>query len=320
MKLVILDTFASTGGELNYERLSSLVDLTCYDRTAYDQIVERIGDAELVITNKCLLDRAILEQCPNLQYIGIIATGYNNVDMQAARERGIVVTNVPAYSTKGVAQLVFAYILDAYSMVCAHDKRVKNGEWERCPDFCFYDTRIQELDGKTIGLFGFGSIAKRVASIAQAFDMKVLVHTRTVREEDQKAFPQVRFVDLETVLRESDIVSVHCPLTEQTEGMMNEERFRMMKPTAIFINTARGPIVKEADLRRALEEGLIAAAYVDVVSAEPIHPDNPLMGAPNMTITPHIAWAARDTRIRLIDMVCENVKAYLSGHPIHRVD
>ena len=319
MKLVILDTYASTGKELSYDRFAGLASLTTYERTPYDRIVERIGDAELVITNKCLLDRAVLEQCPNLRYVGIIATGYNNIDLPEAVRRGITVTNVPAYSTKGVAQLVFAYILDAYSMVREHDRRVQAGEWERCPDFCFYDDRLQELDGKTIGIIGFGSIARRVAAIAAAFDMKVLVQTRTVREEDRAAFPWVTFTTREAVFSQSDIVTIHCPLTGETAGMVNRDTLRLMKPSAILINTARGPVVNEADLAAALRDGVIRRAYADVVSQEPVRPDNPLLHAKNMVLTPHLAWACYETRVRLIEQVYQNLKHYLEGDPIHVV-
>ena len=319
MKLVILDTYASTGKELSYDHFAGLAELSCYDRTPYEEVAKRIGDAELVITNKCMLDRTVLEQCPNVQYVGIIATGYNNIDLEYAAQRGITVTNVPAYSTKGVAQMVFAYILDACSMVREHDSRVHAGEWERCPDFCFYDDQLQELDGKTLGILGFGSIARRVASIAAAFDMKVLVHTRTVREEDQRAFPWVTFTALEQVFSQSDIVTIHCPLTDQTQGLVNRQTLRLMKPSAVLINTARGPIVNEAELAEALQTGVIRRAYADVVSQEPIRPDNPLLHARNMVLTPHIAWACRDTRVRLIEHVYQNLKHYLEGDPIHVV-
>lgn len=313
MKLVILDTFASTGQQLSYDHFSKLAELTSYERTSYHQIAERIGDAQLVITNKCMLDRAVLEQCPNLQYVGIVATGYNNIDLAYATERGITVTNVPAYSTNGVAQLVFAYMLDAYNMIREHDERVHGGEWERCEDFCFYDDRIDELYGKTIGLIGFGSIAKRVATLAHAFDMNVLVHTRTVRDEDKKAYPWVDFVNQDTLFSQSDVVSIHCPLTEETSGLIHRETLCKMKQDAILINTARGPIVNEQDLADALNQGLIRRAYADVVSVEPIQPDNPLLKAKNMVITPHIAWACRDTRVRLIEMVYQNLEQYLKG-------
>lgn len=320
MKLVILDTYASTGKELDYHHFADLAEVTCYDRTPYDQIAKRIGDAELVITNKCMLDRTVLEQCPNVKYIGIIATGYNNVDLPFAAQRGITVTNVPAYSTKGVAQLVFAYILDAYSMVRKHDDRVHHGEWENCPDFCFYDDRLQELDGKTIGVVGFGSIAKRVAFLAHAFDMKVLVHTRTVREKDQKEYPYVTFTGVDELFMKSDILTIHCPLTEQTQGLVDRKHLEMMKPSAVLINTARGPIVEEQDLADALNSGVIRKAYADVVSAEPIHGDNPLLSAKNMVITPHIAWACYETRVRLIEVVYQNLKHYLAGSPVNVVN
>lgn len=320
MKLVILDTFASASNDLTYDHFSTLAELTTYERTSYEQEAHRIGGAELVITNKCVIDKAVLDQCPNLKYIGATATGYNNIDIKEAANRGIVVTNVPAYSTKAVAQQCFAYILAHYSKVMAHNDRVKQGEWEACADFCFYDSEMMELDGKVLGLIGFGSIAQRMACLARAFDMKVVCYTRTVREQYQTDFPEVSFLPLETLLRQSDILSIHCPLTEQTRGLINTSCLTLMKPSAILLNTARGPVIEEQDLTDALNHNIIKAAYVDVVSHEPIRPDNPLLKAKNIVITPHTAWAPKETRQRLIDKVYENLECFLSGNPINQVN
>lgn len=317
-KLVILDTEPSAGGEPLYQQFSQLADCTCYPRTSCQQVTQRIADAQLVITNKCRLDRPVLQQCPKLEYIGVAATGYNNIDMAYVQERGITVTNAPGYAGEGVAQLTFAFILEAYNKVRAHDARVRQGEWRDCLDFCFYDNGLQELSGQTIGLIGWGDSARRVSRIAQAFGMNVLVYTRTV-PADASDNSSICFADLDTLLGTSDIVSVHCPLTDQTRGMFDVQQFQKMRRDAIFINTSRGPIVNEAALADALKDGQIAAAYTDVLSAEPPLDTNPLLHTQNMIITPHIAWAAKQTRARLIDLVYRNLQAYLNDNPINVV-
>lgn len=313
MNLVVLDSFAVTADDLSFEKFSSLADLKVYPRTLPEEIANRIGNAELVITNKCTIGQEVLNQCPNLKYIGVTATGYNIIDLEACSKRGIVVTNVPDYSTKAVAQQVFAYLLHYCNKIDSHCRRVMAGEWQKSKNFCFYETGLMELQGKTIGLIGFGHIAKQVAKLAEAFDMKVLVSTRTIRQEDREAFPDVSFVSFQEVLCQSDFLSIHCPLTDQTRGMFQKEQFSQMKSTAVLINTARGPIIEEADLKNALELGEIAAAYVDVVSQEPISSDNPLLTAKNICITPHTAWAPRETRQRLLDIVYDNLSGFLTG-------
>lgn len=318
MKLVVLDSYCAVSNDLSLDCLKQYCDeITIYDRTTPEQTVERIGQAELLIVNKTVLSKEVLSQCPNVKYIGLFATGYNIIDVDYAKERGIVVANAPAYSTSGVAQLVFAFIMHFYNMVDSHDKKVKNGDWANCVDFCFYDRNIAELANKTIGLIGFGSIGKQVARIAQAFDMKVLVFTRTKYPEYEN--DNLHFTGFETMLKNSDIVSIHCPLFEQSTNLMNKAAFEKMKPSAIFINTARGAIVDEQALAEALNNNIIKGAAVDVVSVEPIAKDNPLLAAKNCVITPHIAWAGKETRARLIEIVSDNLKNFLAGNATNNV-
>lgn len=319
MKLVVLDSYACTSDDLSFESFGELAELTVYPATVKEQVAERIGDAELLITNKCIINREVLEQCPNLKYIGVTATGYNIIDIEACKERGIVVTNVPSYSTKAVAQQVFAYILHHANRVEKHHQRVMAGEWESCDYFCFYETGLRELDGKTIGLIGFGNIARQVTKLAQAFDMQVLVYTRTVTPQLKEAFPEVEFIGLNDLLERSDIVSIHCPLTPQTEHLLGKEQLGRMKRDALLINTARGPIINEQDVADALNQGVIGYACVDVVSEEPIKGYNPLLKAKNILITPHTAWAPKETRQRLLRVVYENLEQYLNGNAINRV-
>lgn len=320
MKLVVLDSYACTSEDLSFDHFSQLADLTVYPRTLPSQIAQRIGDADLLITNKCTINETVLEQCPNLKYIGVTATGYNIIDLEACSKRGITVTNVPAYSTKAVAQYVFAGILYFCNRIAQHAKRVAAGEWQNCENFCFYEPGLMELDGKTIGLIGFGNIAKQVAKLAHAFDMKVLVYTRTVREEMRQQFPYVTFVELDSLLAQSDFVSIHCPLTQQTNQLMNRERIGQMKPDAVLINTARGPVIEEQALADALNQGKLRGACCDVVSVEPIRGDNPLLKAKNIIITPHIAWAPKETRQRLLDVVYDNLESFLQGKAHNQVN
>ncbi|WMJ24275.1 D-2-hydroxyacid dehydrogenase [Paludicola sp. MB14-C6] len=318
MKLVVLDSYAAVSNDLSLDCLNKYCDeMTVYDRTLPQDTVVRIGNAEMVIVNKTLLHKEVLEQCPNLKYIGLFATGYNIIDIDYCKEHGIVVANAPAYSTSGVAQLTFAFLMHFYNKVDQHNNEVHNGMWTNCQDFCFYDKGISELMGKTIGLIGFGSIAKQVARIAQAFDMRVLVSSRTRYPEYESN--TLRFVDMNTLLKNSDIISIHCPLFPETRNLINQEAIDKMKPNAILINTARGPIIDEKVVAKALNEGRIAGAGVDVVSAEPIKADNPLLSAKNCVITPHIAWAGKETRARLIQIVAENLKNFVLGNPSNNV-
>lgn len=313
MKLVILDSFACASTDLSFDQFAALADLTVYPQTLPEQIIERIGDAELVITNKCTLTKQILDACPKLEYIGVTATGYNIIDVETCRARGITVTNVPAYSTSAVAQQVFAYLLSIANKVERHHTRVLDGEWANCPYFCFYEPGLRELAGKTIGLFGFGDIAKRVATLANAFDMKILVHTRTVRESDRAAFPFVTFVTFDQLLKNADIISIHCPLTAETEGKFDADAITQMKDGAILINTARGPVLDEQAVADALYAGKLGFFCADVLSAEPPPASHPLIHAPHTLITPHTAWAPTETRKRLIDAVYDNLACYQKG-------
>lgn len=317
MKIVVLDSHAVLSGDMNLDRLKEFGEVIIYDRTPAELTAQRIGDAELILTNKTVIDRAVMEACPNLKYIGLFATGYNVIDIAAAKEKGIVVCNAPAYSTAGVAQLAIAFMLHFYSMADEHNRRVHNGEWQQSADFCFYNRQICELGGKTLGLIGFGNIARQVARIALAFDMEVLVYNRTVYPDAENE--HLHFVSLSELYRNSDVISIHCPLFEETKGMINKAAIEQMKPNAIIINTARGPIINEQDLADALNAGRIQGAGVDVVSVEPIRADNPLLTAKNCVITPHIGWAGRESRERLLDIVYDNIKGYVDGNIINCV-
>ena len=308
MKIVVLDGYTMNPGDLSWKGLEGLGECAVYDRTPPERVVERAAGAEVVLTNKVVLDGAVMARLPALKYIGVLATGYNIIDTAAARERGIVVTNVPAYSTRSVAQLVMALVLELAHHVGHHARTVREGRWTASKDFAYWDYPLVELDSLVMGIVGFGQTGRAVADLARAFGMRVLVHTRT-----PTAGPGVEFVDLATLLRRSDVVSLHCPLTPETEGLVNAKRLAMMKPTAFLINTSRGPIVNERDLAEALHTGRIAGAGLDVLSTEPPKADNPLLAAKNCILTPHIAWATRAARERLMKAVVENVRAFLAG-------
>lgn len=318
MKLVVLDCYTAVSTDLSLDCLKEFSDdITLYDRTKPEDTVKRIGNAEMVIVNKTVLSKEVLEQCPNLKYIGLFATGYNIIDTEYASEHGIVVANVPGYSTSGVAQLTFAMITHFYNLVDQHNHEVHNGKWQRNEDFCYYDKSIMELANKTIGLIGFGNIAKQVARIAQAYDMNVLVFSRTKYSEYESA--SLKFVSFDKLLEHSDIVSIHCPLFPDTERLINATSLSKMKRSALLINTARGGIIDEQALTNALNNETIAGAGIDVVLVEPIRADNPLLGAKNCVITPHIAWAGRETRQRLIERVADNIRAFQNGTPTNNV-
>ncbi|MGB2753552.1 MAG: D-2-hydroxyacid dehydrogenase [Phycisphaerae bacterium] len=311
MKIVVLDGYTMNPGDLSWEGIEGLGECAVYERTPPERVVERAAGAEVVLTNKVVLDGAVMARLPALKYIGVLATGYNIIDTAAARERGIVVTNVPAYSTRSVAQLVMALVLELAHHVGHHARTVREGRWTASKDFAYWDYPLVELEGLVIGIVGFGQTGRAVADLARAFGMRVLVHTRTPKPPQEG----VRFVDLESLLRESDVVSLHCPLTPRTEGLVNAKRLALMKPTAFLINTSRGPVVNERDLAAALEAGRIAGAGLDVLSTEPPKADNPLLAAKNCFITPHFAWATRAARERLMKTVVANVCAFLSGKP-----
>lgn len=314
MKIVNLDGYTTNPGDLSWDGIKRFGDYTVYDRTPADKVIERAKGANILIINKTVVTREILDALsPELEYIGLQSTGYNVVDCDYARKLGITVCNIPAYSTKAVAQLVFAFILQVTNEVALHSNAVKSGEWCTCPDFCFWKTPLTELDSKIIGIIGFGSIGRRVAKLAEAFDMKVLAYAP--RPKDKGELKTVEFVDLDTLLKNSDIITCHCPLTEETKGMINEENISKMKKNAIFINTSRGPVVDEKALADALNSEKIKAACLDVLETEPALESNPLLKAKNCYITPHIAWAAHETRARLLKILEENIEAYLSGKP-----
>ena len=310
MKIVILDGYTLNPGDLSWGGFSDLGDFQVYDRTAPEDIVRRIGDAEIVYTNKTPLTRETIEQAPNLRYIGVLATGYNIVDVAAARNKGIPVTNIPTYGTSAVAQYVFALLLEVCHHVGHHSEAVKNGRWSAISDFCFWDYPLIELEGKTLGIIGFGRIGQATAKIAQGFGMNVLAYDEYPSESGQK---YGQYVTLDELFAQSDFISLHCPLFPATQGMIRKENIQKMKRGVILINTSRGPLVVEQDLKEALVSGQIAYAAVDVVSSEPIQPDNPLLSAPNILITPHIAWAPKESRQRLMDIAVENLNGFLQG-------
>lgn len=311
-KIVILDSYCVNPGDLDWNIFSDFVDeIEKYDRTSEEEILERVKDATYVLTCKVPLREDVLRQCKNLKYIGSMATGVNHIDVEYCNENDIVVTNVPDYSTNAVSEQVFAYLFDLYKKIQMHNRRVQAGAWSQSKDFCFYDRRVSELAGKTIGIFGYGNIGKKVAKIAEVFDMKVLVHTRTKRLDTEN----IRFVSREELFRESDIISLHCPLTEDTKYIINKDTINMMKDGVILINTARGQLVKEDDLRDGLRSGKLGYAYLDVVEVEPMSEDNVLLGLQNCVITPHYSWCPYETRERLFYGVRDNLLNYLNGNP-----
>ena len=316
MKIVILDGFTTNGGDLSWNGISELGDLTVYDRTAPGEVIDRCHGAEAVLTNKVIITDEVMQALPQLKYIGVMATGYNVVDIDAARRRGIVVTNVPAYSTPSVAQMVFAHLLNITNQVALHDRQVHEGRWAGNQDFCFYSAPLIELAGKQMGIVGLGQTGSAVAKIALALGMRVMAFT----SKSQESLPEgIIKGSLDEMFATSDVVSLHCPLTPDTKHIVNAARLATMKPSAIVINTGRGPLVNEQDLADALNNGTIAAAAVDVLSTEPPTADNPLLAARNCHITPHIAWASQAARARLIDTLTSNLKGYISGNVVNNV-
>lgn len=317
MKIVVLDGYAANPGDLSWDVLKTLGECTIYDRTSPNEVRERAYDAEAILTNKVILKDEQLAQLPNLKYIGVLATGYNTVDIESAKKRGIIVTNIPSYSTPSVAQMVFAHILNIASQVKHHSDEVKKGRWTNSQDFCFIDSPLLELRGKKIGLVGLGNIGYNTARIAIGFGMEVYAYT------SKSVFqlpPEIKKLDLDGIFRECDIVSLHCPLTQETRGLVNKARLELMRPSSIIINTGRGPLIVEQDLADALNSGRIYAAGLDVLSSEPPKADNPLLAAKNCFITPHIAWATAEARERLMSIAIENVKSYIAGNPTNIVN
>lgn len=312
MKIVVLDGYTENPGDLSWDGFSALGELTVYDRTPVELIVERIGDAEIVITNKTPITAKTLAECKKIAYIGVLATGYNIVDVEAARAAGVPVCNIPTYGTAAVAQFTFALLLELCHHVGVHSDAVFAGEWENSVDFCFYKSPLIELAGKTMGLIGYGKIGRAVANIARAFGMDVLAYDEYVDDPVCVSF--------DTLLEKSDIISLHCPLTLTNANIINAAAISKMKRGVMLINTARGPLVDERALYEALESGQVSAAAVDVVSQEPIKSDNPLLRAKNCVMTPHIAWAPIEARTRLMDIAVQNVKAFLDGKPVNVVN
>ncbi len=318
MKIVILDGYTENPGDLSWEGIANLGELTVYDRTPAELVVERIADAEIIFSNKTVISEDILSQCPNIKFIGVLATGYNVIDIEAAKRKGIIVSNIPAYGTDAVSQYTFALLLELCHHVGAHSDSVKRGEWASAKDFCYWNYPLIELVGKTLGIIGLGKIGRGTARIAQAFGMKVVAYNpRPIPKEH--IIGNTQQVDLEELFALSDVISLHCPLFPETMGMINKDTIHKMKDGVLIINNSRGPLIVEEDLRDALISGKVAGAAVDVVSTEPIQGDNPLLSAPNMIITPHIAWAPKEARQRLMDIAVDNLKAYLKGSPINVV-
>lgn len=316
MKIVVLDGYAMNSGDLSWENLKKLGEVSIYDRTLESEVVERISDSEIVITNKVIIGKEVFEKCKNIKYVGVTATGYNVVDTNLAKELGVIVTNVPAYSTDSVAQLVFSFILEHSQNVSKYTESVKSGDWVNSKDFSYQKFPIIELAGKSLGIIGFGAIGKKVAEIGNAFGMDVLVNTRSPSADKIN----VNFVSKEEIFKNSDFLTLHCPLNEETDELVNEKTLNLMKKSAILINTGRGGLVNEKDLANALNLEKIAGAGLDVLSTEPPKEDNPLLNAKNTYITPHVAWASYEARKRLMDVTINNVKSFIDGNPINVVN
>lgn len=319
MKIVVLDGYTLNPGDLSWEPLKNLGDVTIYDRTSYDLsrqdlIIERGKDADIILLNKTPLNKEAMDNMPNLKYIGVLATGYNIVDVKAAKEKGIIVTNIPTYGTAAVAQMTFALLLELCNHVGAHSKAVFEGRWANSPDWCFWDYPLIELAGKTMGIIGYGRIGQRVGQIAQAFGMKVLAVANNPKKHLENE--NMKYVELVELLGNSDVISLHCPLLESTQGIINKSTIEKMKEDVIIVNTSRGQLIVEEDLAQALNRGRVAGAALDVVSFEPISPDNPLLGAKNLILTPHISWAPKESRVRLMDIAINNLKQFIEGDVI----
>lgn len=317
MKIVVLDGYTENPGDLTWDALGALGELTVHDRTAPGDIVTRIGDTPAILVNKTPITRQTLEACPGLRYIGVLATGYNVVDTDAARARGVTVCNIPTYGTAAVAQFVFALLLELCHRVGDHGRSVQEGQWSACPDFCYWNTPLTELAGKTMGFVGFGRIGQSAAKIARAFGMEVLAHDAF---ESEAGRALGTYVPLDALLARSDVVSLHCPLLSETRGMINRESIAKMKDGAMLINTSRGPLIAEADLAQALNSGKLAGAGLDVLCDEPPRAGNPLLTTKNCMVTPHIAWAPRESRQRLMDIAVENLRQFLAGSPVNVVN
>ncbi len=323
MKIVVLDGYTENPGDISWEPISSQGEFTVYERTSYDPgnvgpVVKRAQEAEIIFTNKTPITREVIDALPKLKYIGVLATGFNVVDVAYAKEKGVLVSNIPTYGTAAVAQFASALLLEVCHHIGEHNAAVKRGDWQKNADWCFWNYPLMELDGKTLGIVGFGRIGQSFAKVAQALGMNILVHD--VYEIDALKSETLQYVPLDTLLQNADVISLHCPLTPENTGLVNKENIAKMKDGVILINTSRGPLVNEADLAQALNSGKVGWAAVDVVSTEPIRADNPLLEAKNTIITPHIAWAPKESRQRLMDIAAENLREYLAGNPVNIVN
>ena len=313
MKIVVLDGYTLNPGDISWEGMEAFGEVTVYDRTKAEDVVERIGDAEVVYTNKTPITKETMDACPGMKFIGVLATGYNIVDVAAAKEKGIPVSNIPTYGTAAVSQFAIALLLELCHHIGEHSDAVKAGEWTSNPDWCFWKYPLVELAGKNMGIIGFGRIGQDTGKIAQALGMKVLAYDAFKHPELES--DTCKYVDLDTLLAQSDVISLHCPLFPDTEGIINKDTIAKMKDGVMIINDSRGPLIVEQDLRDALDSGKVAGAALDVVSTEPIQMDNPLLGAKNVILTPHIAWAPKESRQRLMDIAVDNLKCYVDGKP-----
>jgi len=320
MKIVILDGYTLNPGDLSWKEIEKFGELIVHERTDFspEKVIETIGNADIIFTNKTPLPQSVLSKAPTVKYIGVLATGYNVVDTEAAKKLGIIVTNIPTYGTAAVAQFAMALILELCHHVGEHSRAVHNGDWTRNADFCFWNYPLIELDGKTLGIIGFGRIGQATAKIAEAFGLKILAHDSFKNPNLESK--TCKYASLDELLAKSDFISLHCPLFDSTKGIINRDNIAKMKDGVMIINTSRGPLVVEADLRDALESGKVAAAAVDVVSSEPIAAENPLLKAKNCLITPHIAWAPKESRTRLMNTAVENLEAFLNASPINVVN
>lgn len=318
MKIVVLDGYTLNPGDLSWDELKKLGDVTIYDRTPVDKVVERASGAEVLFTNKTPVGEDVINNLPGLKFIGVLATGYNIVNTEVAKAKGIIVANVPGYGTASVVQMTFALLLELCLHVQQHSEAVRDGKWARSADFCFWDFPLIELQGKTLGIIGFGSIGQKVGDVATAFGMNIIGNSRHWKGQSHR--PNFRWAEVPELLAQSDVVSIHCPLFPETKGLINKESLQTMKSSAFLLNTSRGPIIVDEDLADALNNNVIAGAGIDVLSVEPPSHDNPLFTAKNCIITPHIAWATKEARSRLLDTTVDNLSAFINGNPVNVVN
>lgn len=321
MKIVVLDGYTLNPGDLDWKGLEAIGDCTVYDRTSLTDVqeaIDRIGDAEIVFTNKTPMPKSLFDACPNIKFVGVLATGYNVVDVNAAKDKGVIVTNIPTYGTAAVGQFTIALLLEICHHIGHHNNAVHKGKWENNADWCFWDYPLIELDGKTIGIIGYGRIGQATGKIAQALGMKVLAYDEY--KNPNLVTETCKYAELDELLKESDVIALHCPLFPSTQGIINKENIAKMKDGVIILNDSRGPLIVEEDLAEALNSGKVAAAGLDVVSSEPIKGNNPLLKAKNCIITPHIAWAPKESRKRLMDIAVNNLQAFVAGEPVNVVN